>query len=334
MPAENELNYHEEEEYANQDATNIIDYEEINEHIQPKEEEYVDSDTELQQQECAMYQEEEYVDSESPEYIEMEQIDNDEDRILFAIAAESDVDQIEGECIIVKTEENVSKDGVRKKRKYEKTFIKDRPYKCWQSGCSAAFTHRSSINKHMLLAHNIKCDKNTCMMCGTKFAQYAEFLSHVKTHTRKSECDICKLTFVTDEKMQAHRDRVHKNDSNERNFKCHLCDAMFKRKEHLNSHITYRHTDQSNARRFPCNECSSTFLTRQDLNNHQKSHSQLKKTCTFCDYECRDLKSIKLHYLKVHGTTEIYRCTCEASFELFKDYQLHKKNCYGMINQE
>jgi hypothetical protein len=338
-----DMEYQQEEDVEYEEESTIINYEVV---APTGEFELEDSEAQIMQDDEVYHEEtEEYI--ESDEEYEMEQGDS-EDRLLFTIAAESDFTN----CIIVKTDEDIEVgEPLRKKRKYEKSNTKDRPYKCWQSDCNAAFTHRSSINKHMLLAHQLKTDKNTCMMCGRRFTQYSEFLSHVKMHTRKSECDICKLTFVTDEKMQAHRERVHKNDSDDRSFKCHvslsiylvhitfinsvhfqLCDAMFKRKEHLNSHITYRHTDQNTSRRFQCNDCPATFITRQDLRNHQKSHTQLKKNCAYCNYDCRDLKSIKLHCMKVHSTTKIYKCGCNETFELFKDYQLHKKNCYQVVD--
>lgn len=107
---------------------------------------------------------------------------------------------------------------------------------------------------------------------------------------------------------------------------------MFKRKEHVNSHIIYRHSDSKTARCFQCNNCQSSFLTRQDLKNHEKSHLQVKKTCPYCSYEYRDLKSIKRHCDKVHNTSKIYKCSCEEGFGLFKDFQLHKKNCYRMVD--
>lgn len=90
--------------------------------------------------------------------------------------------------------------------------------------------------------------------------------------------------------------------------------------------------DRNLARNFKCKECTASFLTRQDLKNHEKSHTQLKKFCAYCDYECRDLKSIKLHCMKLHNTTKVYKCGCDEAFEFHKDFQSHKKNCYKMVD--
>lgn len=107
---------------------------------------------------------------------------------------------------------------------------------------------------------------------------------------------------------------------------------MFKRREHVNSHIRYKHMSDKVARQFHCKECSSSFLTRQDMKNHEKSHRQVKIQCCYCNYECRDLKSIRRHSEKVHNTNKIYKCNCSALFELHKDLQAHKKVCCGIAD--
>lgn len=107
---------------------------------------------------------------------------------------------------------------------------------------------------------------------------------------------------------------------------------MFKRREHVNSHILYKHTPDNQARQFHCKECTSSFLTRQDLKNHEKSHRQVKIKCCYCEYECRDLKSIRRHCEKAHDTNKIYKCPCSALFELHKEMQAHKKNCNEIVD--
>lgn len=129
-------------------------------------------------------------------------------------------------CIVVKTDENYLENisiGKQQKRKYIKQEKeKEKLFKCWIENCNAAFSFRSTMKKHMTQMHMVVCDKKTCLMCGRQFEEYSDFLNHVKKHTRKSECHICKLTFVSEEKMQSHLERVHKNDQNERSFHCHV----------------------------------------------------------------------------------------------------------------
>lgn len=110
------------------------------------------------------------------------------------------------------------------KRKYTKQS-KDspRPYKCWIDKCGTTFAHRNSMKKHMEQLHEISSTKSTCLMCGENFGCYADCLKHVKVHTRKSQCDVCKLTFVDDDKMLKHKARFHKSqDLSGRNFECQV----------------------------------------------------------------------------------------------------------------
>ncbi|CAG9803208.1 unnamed protein product [Chironomus riparius] len=324
---ENEIEYQEQEHDDINETDKMMVFEEVLEHEEENEGETYEvelsEESHVYVRDCDV---EEFVESTDECVEELEHVDDEQ--ILFAIKE----DDLSDNCIIVKTEdsylENISI-GKQKRKYIKQEKEKEKLFKCWMENCNAAFSFRSTMKKHMTQMHMVVCDKKTCLMCGRQFEEYSDFLNHVKKHTRKSECHICKLTFVSEEKMQAHLERVHKNDQNERSFHCHLCDASFKRKEHVNSHIVYRHTEN---RQFSCKDCTSTFLTRQDLKNHEKSHQQLKKNCAYCTYECRDLKSIKLHCLKLHNTTKIYKCACEEAFDMHKDYQSHKKNCYSVVD--
>lgn len=125
-------------------------------------------------------------------------------------------------------EETPKTAAVKQKRKYVKqSSATIKQYKCWIDHCDATFSFRATMRKHMLSFHMIECDKSTCMICGKRFGVYSDFLAHVKIHTRKAECDICKLRFVNDEKMQSHRERVHANDSLDRCFPCEVSFAIF-----------------------------------------------------------------------------------------------------------
>lgn len=110
------------------------------------------------------------------------------------------------------------------KRKYTKQS-KDAPkqFKCWIKGCRAEFSFRATMKKHMRHHHEIECGKSTCFVCGKNYSSYADFLAHMKSHTRKSQCDICKLTFVDDDKMKTHQEKSHRNyDASLRHFHCEV----------------------------------------------------------------------------------------------------------------
>ncbi|CRL04838.1 CLUMA_CG017891, isoform A [Clunio marinus] len=215
------------------------------------------------------------------------------------------------------------------KRKYVKR-PKDtpKPFRCWIKNCGIEFSFRTTMKRHMYTVHSLDCDSNTCFVCGSRFGSSADFLAHMKTHTRKAQCDICKCTFTDDKSLQRHISKNHTKGQDERKFACEICGARFKRKEHVSSHLVYRHSSKDD-RKFFCKECPSTFLTKQDLRNHEKSHQQVKIKCEYCPYDCRDLKSIRRHCEKLHNTNKIYKCACDKMFEAYRDLQSHKRRCSG-----
>jgi hypothetical protein len=273
-----------------------------------------------------MIYEQVYKEDSGDEYeIEQEYVEESDDKYYYI---KEDVEGDENYIVFEDQPDQPSTSEVKPKRKYTKhSKDSEKQFKCWMEDCVSIFSFRATMRKHMQTVHGVECDRSTCLICGARFNEYSTFLSHVKTHTRKSECSICKLRFVNDEKMQAHKTRVHANDLDDRCFPCSHCNALFKRREHVNSHILYKHTPDTQARKFHCKECSSSFLTRQDMKNHEKSHRKIKVRCCYCDYEYRDLKSIRRHCEKMHDTNKIYKCSCSALFELYKELQAHKKNC-------
>lgn len=148
----------------------------------------------------------------------------EEDELICTIdksADETDSDYVVYEEDIVMEEESTIS---LVKRKYSKKS-KDSPnqFKCWVKSCGASFSFRATMRKHMQQNHEITCDKSTCFICGKRYDSYPDFLAHMKSHTRKAQCDVCKLTFVDEEKLKKHTMRVHvKNDDDERNFQCHV----------------------------------------------------------------------------------------------------------------
>jgi hypothetical protein len=196
-------------------------------------------------------EEEEVITSETEEVLESYEQEQDEDEEM-----ETTIDQLEEDyqldensgdyvCYVENEVDNIDEEEYVEyggeismvevpqatKRKYTKhTKDSAKPYKCWIKNCGATFAFRTTMKKHMHLQHSIICQKSTCFICGSDFGDYAEFLAHVKIHTRKSQCDICKLTFVNDEKVINHKAKFHKGDDEGRNFQCNvssLCKLLF-----------------------------------------------------------------------------------------------------------
>lgn len=204
----------EEDEYQHE-PSGIVHYEEIPPNESTTNTDEYDMDPSNQHYMEDQDESEEYVD----EYVDKTDEGKSDVESMYITLKQTQVDS-DDDYVIVKSDESL----IRPKRKYVKQ-TKDKQFKCWITNCNAAFAFRATMKKHMYQMHSIDCTRTTCLMCGREFAEYSEFLLHVKKHTRKSQCDICKLTFVSEEKMQAHHTRVHNkksNDVEERSFRCHV----------------------------------------------------------------------------------------------------------------
>jgi hypothetical protein len=203
-------------EYSTQENYEVVEEVDEEEHAEDAEE--VNEDENDEELEAAIDQlEENYqMEDETAEFVCYVKGEN---------AAEDEYVEYEEDIVM---EEELPQSAV--KRKYTKQS-KETPkqFKCWMKNCGQAFAFRATMKKHMEQHHSIVCDKSTCFVCGSRFEVYAEFLSHMKEHTRKSQCDVCKLTFVDDEKLSKHKARAHmKNDVADRNFQCHVRTFSFK----------------------------------------------------------------------------------------------------------
>lgn len=165
-----------------------------------------------------------YKDDDEEYEIEQEYVDEADDKYYFI---KGDV-EADDSYIVFEDQTEPSTSDVKPKRKYTKqSKDAEKQFKCWMEDCVAVFSFRATMRKHMQSIHGVECDKSTCLICGERFDEYSTFLAHVKIHTRKSECDVCKLRFVNDEKMLAHKARVHANDLEDRCYPCEVRELNF-----------------------------------------------------------------------------------------------------------
>lgn len=97
-------------------------------------------------------------------------------------------------------------------------------------------------------SHNMKFDswETTCLECQLVFDTAGDYSVHVKTHSCNFVCELCKLRFKTEAKLQVHMDKLHK-EGEDRPFVCpeENCGARFKRSEHLRGHTLYKHSGEN-----------------------------------------------------------------------------------------
>lgn len=222
-----EVDEFQEEQTETTDEEHIESSEIIEDDIQEVEEIICDEEVEPME-ELMIYDEEVYKEDTGDEFeIEHEylQEEDSDDKYYYV---KGNVEGDDGYIVFEDQPEPSTSHDVKPKRKYIKSKDTDKQFKCWMEECVAVFSFRATMRKHMLTIHGIECDKSTCLICGQRFNEYSAFLGHVKTHTRKSECDICKLRFVNDEKMLRHKARVHANDFQERCYPCEVSSFLTK----------------------------------------------------------------------------------------------------------
>lgn len=147
-------------------------------------------------------------------------------------------------------------------------------------------------------------------------------------------CEYCENAFIDNHKLVKHKE-CHLND--EKPFKCSFCTATYetysKLKTHKNTHTNqqvkfpvqrhylcgvedcwklYRHwSDLLNHRKtvhlinpsiFKCNDCEQTFYQSWNFSYHKKTvHAASTLQCQQCDYQCKNMYSLKAHQKKFHA---------------------------------
>lgn len=141
-------------------------------------------------------------------------------------------------------------------------------YKCVADGCDRQFSSRKCLKVHLEKIHDKQFEhfETTCLECLAVFDNVGDYSIHVKTHSCNYVCDLCKLRFRTEEKLQAHINKVHKKGE-KRPYVCKICDARFKRVEHLRGHMSYKHSLE---KKLQCKLCDLKFRQRGEYNVHMR----------------------------------------------------------------
>ena len=104
--------------------------------------------------------------------------------------------------------------------------VTERPYHCTFSPCGKAFTHRSTLVKHLRIHKGER--PFICHICSQSFIQNSNLKRHMLIHTgeRPYSCDECSKSFTTASNLRIHK-QVHQSRQIREKFACSFCNRKF-----------------------------------------------------------------------------------------------------------
>ena len=171
--------------------------------------------------------------------------------------------------------------------------------------CNRKFLPQS-FEKHMKSHQNEKTERKIeCKICIQKFLTNLQLNQHVKTHSKRFQCDLCghyaspyKNHFMKHLKLHLVQGQ----------YKCFFCRKLFDDQESFRFHSRQVHGDPKNRKGltkadFFCETCGKEFDDLHVRRGHEKSHKE-KVQCPICDktiQPCYLAKHLKQHELKKKG---------------------------------
>ncbi|XP_063418651.1 zinc finger and BTB domain-containing protein 49-like isoform X1 [Mytilus trossulus] len=169
--------------------------------------------------------------------------------------------------------------------------------------CSYTSKHKQNVKRHTQNAHTSGNNAETmfvCDQCGSVFKTAGGLKIHYKgKHTQefRFKCKVCDRGFNT---LWNYRGHITTHEPVLRH-RCDVCDKTFAFKETLKQHITSVHT----------NETSSIICSKEG-----------------CGASCNSQKSLKEHFLAVHGGRVLKCDLCGKSFKWRSSLKYHKEHVH------
>lgn len=148
-----------------------------------------------------------------------------------------------------------------------------------------------------------------CPECPRRFSYQSALVTHQVSHLPDNErttfcCDECGKTFSTAGRLQTHMNTTHIKLGFE--FMCHICSKSFACKSNLSYHLT---THQPKDNQLQCNECGKWLKNKLCLRKHSQIHSQIRHTCSLCDYSALNKQCLTNHIRVQHSDLRPFTCT-------------------------
>ena len=182
-----------------------------------------------------------------------------------------------------------------------------------------------SLSKHLKQVHTEKEKKSfQCEECPTKFTLISSWKNHLEKHAHNDlTCELCDKTFVSTERLNLHKKRVHSGE----NIKCELCEMTFSSKSVLNIHkkIHYQEISSPTEKQYKCESCKKSFKLKKNLSIHMAAHLG-KFKCEMCDKNYGTKEYLVKHMLR-HSNENPFKCrVCYQSFNSRKGREDHEKS--------
>ncbi|MCK5892904.1 MAG: hypothetical protein KAG53_00550 [Endozoicomonadaceae bacterium] len=152
-----------------------------------------------------------------------------------------------------------------------------------------------------------------------------------KNKNNKFECDKCKYTTDNKSNLTKHKNKIHKEDSINRNKRTFTTDSEATLKVNKDNHKS----DKKPKKIFKCNDCHFTSIYKRNLTKHTKNHTPIKQRV--CKYNCKkcELKTdnkydFEQHIKKSHTANKdrVFKFKCdECTFgvDRFSTFTIHKE---------
>ncbi|XP_050676627.1 zinc finger protein 528-like [Leptidea sinapis] len=180
------------------------------------------------------------------------------------------------------------------------------PYKCEK--CAKGFNFDDVLQSHME-KHSQKNGPFQCEMCSQYCPSAVSLRGHIKSHTTRYKCRICKIVRNSRQHILEHHSLEHTDGTTD--YKCTHCTFTSKKRTVMQRHVRVH----VNSVTHPCHRCGKLFRSRETLRVHTSRHDDASRyKCSQCARNFVYNSSLHRHVQRVHERNEFYCVECDVTF--------------------